>query len=40
MVSAIQAMRARFRPRSRVHRDAEAKEMFMKENAILPKKKK
>lgn len=40
MVSAIQAMRARFPdPRSRVYRDADAKEMFMKENAILPKKK-
>lgn len=41
MYAAIQAMRARFPDkRSRVYRDADDKEMMMKENAILPKKKK
>lgn len=41
MYAAIVAMRAQFPDkRSRVYRDADDKEMMMKENAILPKKKK
>lgn len=39
MVAAINGMRAQFPDiRSRVYKDADDKEMYMKENAILPKK--